>query len=303
MSEPSTRQCVVHHKPTEARHGLLCTNHFERLGIMLRDVEDEACLLSPMPSMAMRNDVGGGSLASTRTPARLDILVHTDRRRGTGRSETEDDALAAGQTLPILDVLHSWARVVREERNYADRSQVTIAGERDTLTRALDWIAAQPWIDECYDDVKQLLGQLRAANGHRAEKPYSACPVILDGNACTGSVWVRDETQPVWRRYADRCSRTWEPAPGSAVCDTCGSAWVTEADKARLRRMVDDAASEAARPRTNDGRRMLTAAELVAQGIVSTINNARVIAHRKRIVSVNGHYDPDHFVNDSKLTA
>ena len=116
MSEEHQRACVVHSKPTEARHGLLCVAHFDRLADMLRQIEEEAAILSAVPSMAIRTGSGGGSLASTRAPARLDVLVHLDTRRGTGRSETDDDQIAAGQTLPVLDVLHSWARVVREER-------------------------------------------------------------------------------------------------------------------------------------------------------------------------------------------
>lgn len=108
--------CVVHGKPAEAQHGLLCEGHYQRLSEMLRDIEDEAAILSAVPSMAIRTGSGGGSLASTRTPARLNVLVHRDHRRGTGKSETEDDALAAGHTLAVLEVLHSWARMVREER-------------------------------------------------------------------------------------------------------------------------------------------------------------------------------------------
>jgi hypothetical protein len=116
VSADHQRACVVHGKPAEARHGLLCIAHFDRLADMLRQVEEEAAILSAVPSMAIRTGSGGGSLASTRAPARLDVLVHRDTRRGTGKSETEDDELAAGKTLPVLDVLHSWARVVREER-------------------------------------------------------------------------------------------------------------------------------------------------------------------------------------------
>jgi hypothetical protein len=288
-------QCVVHSKPAEARHGLLCTVHFDRLADMLREIEDEAAMLSAVPSMAIRTGSGGGSLASTRSPARLDVLVHTDHRRGTGKSETEDDALAAGRTLPILDVLHSWARVVREERNLSDVGAVTISGERDVLTRALDWIAEQPWCDEMYTDVRQLVGQLKAANGHRADKPFSRCPAVIGAHLCTGEVWIRDEAQFVWRLMPDRCARQWEQAPGAAVCDTCGTAWVTDGDKARLKRMVDDMATEMARPMTEDGRRMLTAEELVANGYAPTVNAIRIIATRKRIPNVRGHYDRDLF--------
>lgn len=301
MTEPSTTRCVVCTKPREARVGLLCFFHFDHLAEMLREVEEQAALLSAMPSMAIRTGSGGGSLASERAPARLDVLVHLDHRRGTGKSENDDDALAAGKTLPVLDVLHSWARVVVEERALTPRETVTVAGERDTLTRALDWVAAQPWVDECYDDLRHLVGQLKAANGHRADRPYSRCPSIVNGQNCTGDVWLRDEAQSVWRIYTDRCAQTWEEAPGAAVCDMCGAIWSTDADKARLKRMVDDMAADLARPRTDDGRTMLTAKELVAQGYVSTVSNVRVKAHRLGMVAVNGHYDPNGFVD--KATA
>jgi hypothetical protein len=294
------RACVVHSKPTEARYGLLCIAHFDRLADMLRDVEEQAAILSAVPSMAIRTGSGGGSLASTRSPARLDVLVHLDNRRGTGKSETDDDELAAGQTLPVLDVLHSWARVVREERGFTDRGVVTISGERDVLTRALDWIAEQPWVDEMFNEVRQLVGQLKAANGHRADRPYSRCPSIVNGQNCAGEVWLRDEVQAVWRIYSDRCAQSWEEAPGAAVCDMCGGIWATDADKARLKRMVDDMAAELARPKTEDGRRMLTAEELAQQWRTSVVN-VRKMASRQGIRAVLGHYDPDRF--QSKASA
>ena len=281
--------CVICTKG--AAVGNLCGGHFDRFGSMLREVEDETALLTTVPSMQIRLDGGHGGLASERAPARLDVLVHLDYRRGTGKSETDDDAHAAGDTLPVLDVLHSWARIVRDERGLTLEGSVSVMSERGLLTRHLDWIAAQGWVDEAYTDVRTLLGQLRSANGHRAERPFSECP----HDDCSGSVWVHEEVQPVWRRYTDRCSQTWEPAPGAACCDTCGTTWATEGEKARLRRMVDDANAEKARPRTEDGRPMLTAEELVKQGYVSSAANVRVTAHRRGIVATRGHYDPELF--------
>jgi hypothetical protein len=200
------RACVVHSKPTEARHGLLCVAHFDRLADMLRQIEEEAAILSAVPSMAIRTGSGGGSLASERAPARLDVLVHLDNRRGTGKSETEDDELAAGKTLPVLDVLHSWARVVREERGLTSRAAVTISGERDVLTRALDWIAEQPWVDEMFNEVRQLAGQLKAANGTQDEKPVGRCYLPNETGVCDGPIWV-------------------DPAMGHAHCGRCQATW------------------------------------------------------------------------------
>jgi hypothetical protein len=274
------RACVVHSKPTEARHGLLCIAHFDRLADMLRQVEEEAAILSAVPSMAIRTGSGGGSLASTRSPARLDVLVHLDNRRGTGKSETDDDELAAGQTLPVLDVLHSWARVVREERGFTSQAAVTISGERDVLTRALDWIAEQPWVDEMFNEVRQLVGQLKAANGTQDEKPVGRCYLATETGICDGPIWI-------------------DNAMGHAHCGRCHGTW-TGAQLLLLKKQMELDQAERDRPKTEDGRRMLTAEEMCTElGI--RLNAFRVRVHRMRVVSVNGHYDPDLF--DVKATA
>ena len=286
MSEYEIGRCVVGSKAHSADVGYLCTHHLDRLAANLRTVEEQAALLTAVPSFQQRTGSRGGSLASHRAPARLEVLVHNDPRHGTGRSEEDDDALAAGETLSILGTLGSWARLVREERQLSAPATVTISGERDLLSRNLPWIAAQAWVDELEHDVRLLAGQLKAQNGTGADRPYSACPL------CTGHVWVRDEIQPVWRRYPDRCSRTWEQAPGAAVCDTCGAKWETDADKARLKRMVDDAATELSRPRTEGGTPMRTAEELaIDHGLKVTAVRMRL--SRAGAKAVHGsYYDP-----------
>jgi hypothetical protein len=262
---------------------------------MLRDIEDEAAVLSSVPSMQSRPGNRGASLASERSPARLEAVVANDPRRGKpSKAVDRYDPWAFDETVSVLDVLHGWGRIIREERHITPPEQVMVSGEVDLWVRQLQWISEQPWIDEAYRDLTTLLGQLRAANGHRADRPYSKCPRDVDGDLCPGDVWVQDELQPVWRRYPDRCERTWEQAPGAAVCDTCGAAWVTEGDKARLKLMVEDRAAELARPRTSDGRPMMTAHEIAAK-LGKTVNAVRIVASRERLVSVDGHYDPQAF--------
>jgi hypothetical protein len=276
----------VHSKPTEARHGLLCVAHFDRLADMLRQIEEEAAILSAVPSMAIRTGSGGGSLASTRAPARLDVLVHLDTRRGTGKSETDDDQHAAGQDAARARRVALWARVVREERGFASRAAVTISGERDVLTRALDWIAEQPWVDEMYNEVTAARGA--AQGGERASCGSAVQPLPQ-----------HRERQQLHRRgvatgrdaggvavYPDRCAQSWEQAPGAAVCDMCNAIWATDADKARLKRMVDDMAAELARPKTEDGRRMLTAQEMAAPGTTSSPTCGRWRAGRASALCV-----------------
>jgi hypothetical protein len=294
VSEPIDITCAAtqrcSHQPAPGL--LVCRGHLERLGAMLRDIEDEAAILSAVPSMQQQQGRGGG-LASHRTPVRLDVLVHTDPRHGTGKSEDYDDALAAGETLSILATLHSWARVIREDRALTDPGTVTISGERDTLSRHLDYAVAQPWCDEFYGDIVALVGQLKAANGHKPDRPLTRCVIATVDGLCGGNVWIQDVAQLV--TYANGWQHVEMVPDGPAVCDRCGGRWEEPEDKVRLKLMIEQEHDERTRPRTDDGRRMLTAQELVDHGYVSSVSNVRVQVHRQGRASIEGHYDPEWF--------
>lgn len=118
MTEPqTTRTCAA--TPGCRRNpdaGLICRGHLERLGGILWDIEDQAAALSSVPSMAVRSG-RSGSLASHRSPAVLDAIVATDPRRGQLRWGSPDfDDAGLDDTASVLETLHSWARMVREER-------------------------------------------------------------------------------------------------------------------------------------------------------------------------------------------
>lgn len=282
--------------------GYVCAGHFARLGDTLAALSSEVTNLNAVPSMQAKTGRSGG-LASQRAPARLDVLVHTDPRRGVpGLSDkARDDPAAYDDTPSVLDVLHSWARLVREERNYASRGPVTIATEREMLARHLEWMCQQAWIDEAYRDLTRLLATLQAANGQRTEKPMARCVRVVGDRLCGGDIWVQDVVQLATK--ADGTVMRVTVPDGPAVCDSCGVRWETAADKARLNLMIQQAHDELTRPRTEDGRPMFTAVELVTQGKVSTVSNVRTMAHRAGKVTVDGHYDPQWFERPSKATA
>jgi hypothetical protein len=315
MTQPDAINCVITAKPHRATNGYVCGHHEQALRATLREIEFEAEHLNSVPSRAIRLGNGHSGLASERANSRLNVIAMTDKRttphntRPAGptcndcwhdtcmiirRWQDAYDAQAV-ELMSVLGTLHQWGRIVREERGMTGPERITISGERDWLDRQMIYIVDQPWVDELYSDLRQLLAQIHGANSTGPDKPFCACPVITSGEPCHGEVWVHDELQPVWRRYTDRCAATWEQAPGAAVCDTCGAKWASPTDKARLKRMIADAATELARPRAADGEPLLTAEELVARGIVSSVTNVRVIAHRRGIVSTSGHYDPRAF--------
>jgi hypothetical protein len=332
MTDPTN--CVIGQRPHAADPGLMvCGWHRDELGRLLRSIEDEAIHLEMRPSMAIRYDRSGGGLASEQAPTKLDVLAMLDVRtkpwerrplsayrpappKGIGpwclmcdhetctawragrRRDLHDDEHDAGSDRlhSVLGVLHTWANGVRETRHLTPPATVTLTGERDFLTRNLDWICAQLQAADFHAKLKALLASLRRVTGNRPQRPLTRCVLPTDDGLCGGNVWVQQVDAHAWRVLPDRCER--QPVSvhdGPAICDTCGASWITPADKARLSLMVQQAADERARPRTHDGRPMLTATELVDRGLVSSVSNVRVTAHRRGVAAVNGYYDPQAF--------
>lgn len=262
MSE--AENCVIGSKPHMADSGYLCSGHAQKLADTLRELEDEYALLSAVPSMMIRSG-RGGSLASHRSPAVLDVLVATDRRRGTGHIGSDaEDPWGLDDTASVLDVLHSWARVVREERGLAAPQQVTVSGERDLLTRHLPWVAGQAWVDDAYGELRALLGQLKATNGTAEVKPTARCHLPAADGSCGGDIRVDD---------------------GYAYCGKCGETWTNEQACVLLEQI-----HALSRPLTDDGRAMMTVAELVVR-FGGNANSVRVRLSRAGIRGVDGYYD------------
>lgn len=268
----SDRNCVIGSKPHAATHGLLCDNHLQRLGATLRDIEDEAVHLSAVPSMQQASGSRGGSLGSERAPARIEVLAVLDPRtrrwqradfakhplpapksfgpwclfcdhetctdwRAGRQRDLHDDEHDAGsdRLMSVLRVLHSWARVVREDRELTAPARITITGERDLLTRQLLWIAEQPWADETYSDLKALLASLQRFNG-TLEVSVGKCDSLQpSGFLCTGKVWH------IEIKHADG------PDEPGFRCDTCRRVWTgTEAVRKRHAMWLDEQERKAA---------------------------------------------------------
>lgn len=213
--------CLIGERSHQADPGLLlCHHHFDQLARLLHDVEEEAITLDIRPPLAVSYDsAGGGALASQRSPVRLEALVLTDRRRGTGVTAGRDlDEHGWDDTPSVVETLHAWARMVREERQLAQPDRITVISERRLLTAQLDWIARQPWVDDMHTELRDLVSQLKRVNGTTIV-PVGDCDSLqADGSLCDGKVWhvvIGDDGkvtksgdgEPGFR--CGRCRRVW----------------------------------------------------------------------------------------------
>jgi hypothetical protein len=200
-----TDTCLLPHKDpkTPARGLLICPGHRRWLADTLADIVETTALLPAFLEPGSSVD-DGRQVKSKRVdppaPIRLDVVSLGDRRT-VHRHD--------GDIYPVLAVLESWARLVREERDLArPTNPATILGEANLLVIHLDWIAAQPFVDELASELRQVKSSLHAAIGDHAPRPVGTCPVIHpDTGQCAGPL------------YQDRYGRL------SVTCRRCGETW------------------------------------------------------------------------------
>lgn len=264
-------RCVAWGCKAEQRVGFVCQSHYERGARWLREVEEEAAILSPLLSMEVAHGNRGAGLASERSPAKLDAIALWDKRSKVGDGTDPEADRWGGDLLSVLDVLHSWANTVREERaltkptrtivgirapgaaagpychhlcghescaRIAPRWEVpapaTVVSERRILTTHWDWICNQPWIDELIDQLRPLVKQLKRVN-ETIELPAGTCDTVYGTEMCGGKVWH------ILIKHDDEADE-----PGFR-CGTCRRTWTgTEAVRKRNALWVEEQARKAA---------------------------------------------------------
>lgn len=250
MTEHDQPKCAVSSKqPHPATHGHLCRGHLEQIGTWLREIEDESAILDASPSMAQRIGSSGGTLASERTPLRLEVVAFSDVRtrrwtmsteprpapappKGIGpwcllcehetctawragrRRDLYDDEQDAGsdKVMSVHEVLAYWAGLVREGRRLTPPARITISGERKLLSRHLDWCARQSWITGMRDEIHELHDRLQGANG-TLDTPVGTCTTLYEGNECGGRIRNHEidhaDGRPEPAFRCERCRRVW----------------------------------------------------------------------------------------------
>ena len=200
-----TDACILpHNQPKTPADGLLvCPGHRRWLTDTLDDIIETNCLLPAFLEPGSSVD-DGRQVKSKRVdppaPIRLDVVGLQDRRTVYRY---------AGDIYPVLAVLESWARLVREERDLTNPSTpATILSETTLLIAHLDWIAGQPFVDELAKELRQAKTSLHAAIGDHAPRSVGPCPVVHpDTGTCGGPL------------FQDRYGRL------SVTCRQCGETW------------------------------------------------------------------------------
>jgi hypothetical protein len=198
--------CILPHKdPANARKGLVCDSHQRWIKSTLVDIMESLSLLPHFYEPGTAIDDGRqvhGTRIDPAAPVRLDVVALLDRR--TQQWHPSDP-------VPVMAVIESWARLVREERDLEIRTGPAILSEEvQLLTRHQDWIITQAWVDDYASEIRSIQTALRNAIGDHAPRAVGKCPIVTEHGTCAGNL------------YQDRYGRL------AVACRRCGEVWNEE---------------------------------------------------------------------------
>jgi hypothetical protein len=104
-------------------------------------------------------------------PVRLGALDLLDTRLGRKWLGTEPTSDRRG----TLGVLMAIANEIRTDRGSKARTDSTVIHESDTIRGQLDWLAAQEWVEDSYQELRTLHRELGDAVGVYPTKPVGIC--------------------------------------------------------------------------------------------------------------------------------
>jgi hypothetical protein len=198
--------CILPHKdPANARQGLVCDSHQRWIKSTLVDILESLSLLPHFYEPGTAIDDGRqvhGTRIDPAAPVRLDVVALLDRR--TQQWHPSDP-------VPVMAVIESWARLVREERDLEIPTGPAILSEEvQLLTRHQDWIITQAWVDDYASEIRAIQTALRNAIGDHAPRAVGKCPIVTEHGTCAGNL------------YQDRYGRL------AVACRRCGEVWNEE---------------------------------------------------------------------------
>lgn len=186
-----------------------CDPHTQQMRNWLRMLELYTAwlptLAGPLRTGTVRRAPGFGSSP----PARLDVLTALDPRSSVQVLGEDDDEQPIRS---VLVALHSMCRAMREERDHTPPKQVTVASEVGYLLGAVGWTVQQPWVDEHFEELRELHQDLRRLSKDSPDGALAPCLTVTCG-------------APVYWTYG---------RDGGARCSGCGRSYAG-VDLLRLR--------------------------------------------------------------------
>jgi hypothetical protein len=171
--------CVTCSTPAKSRRApdgyRTCDSCADRIREALQEIPGQYTRFTAVEALLPQVGEDGrrGPGFGSRSPARDVIIALTDRRT----TWTADDRLHN----PV-NVLHSWALMVREEVGERPSGDlVDIHADAALLVRRLDHITRQEWVGDLWREVRETVDQLRTLAGEPHPVPIGRCPVIPEG--------------------------------------------------------------------------------------------------------------------------
>lgn len=164
--------CILGHRDHAERYiGYACRRHYHWIDRTLVQIEELAALfdevLLPGPGTGERSATRVGSPA----PGRLEVMALTDKRAKTPIDLDDEDDVP-----DLIGTLHSWGRIVAEEREVDEPDGTATAAIR-ILRRERHWIAQQDWLDDYVTELGALhRAAARGAGTTMWPEPIGKCP-------------------------------------------------------------------------------------------------------------------------------
>lgn len=287
-------------RPHDTNVGLVCDHHLQRLSADLRQAEQLTIELAARPvGTAYRSPAGGGTRGSALASQRSVLDLERDTLLGrTAVAFNGEDPEGWDATQQPAEFFATWVQQLHDDPG---RRPVlgggTLIEDRRILVQHLEWIATREWVAAMAKELAELLVPLRRAAAP-ARPDIGPCPLVIDGEPCPGRIRRSRGARPWARLPNGKVTQVHlaDVAAGPMQCTVCRTTWSTPAEEARLRIMLQSAARDAMRPRTDTGALMVTARELHTTTGLS-IGAVRVRLHRAGVEPVPGHgewwYPPD----------
>ena len=227
-------ECAASDRPVHApisrraTDGYLCRGCADRLRMWIAEIPDLYATLDLYEAPATEDAGRLHSAAVSGSPAliRLDVLALQDPRTSASMIPYPGaEPIPWDGRLYVPDEIGTWALLLAEE-HHIDAPIGTLYQAAGLLTRHFDALAASPWVDECYDAMRDIARLLKTAHG--VERPQAI-------GRCT-NVYERDG-----KTITCRASIYAGEAGSKARCQSCGQRYDgQQAMLARIQTERDD---------------------------------------------------------------